>query len=554
MESGPDKTLYIVYSGDSNYRSAMVEKEIHLLGGLTIVATAEENGSVTINWTAPAGYDNISHYELSVSAEGVWNIGGKPFEIGKDKTSYLVTTYMDQNTPLYGGIPHEFVLTAILLDGSKVVSNTATATPIGTTYYILTMNLDGGSGTNVSGPYVAGQEISINAGTKTGYLFAGWTSTNGGTFADASSAQTTFTMPNGGTTITATWKLADVTSYTVTVQTNGHGTASASPACAAAGTTINLTATPDSGYYLVRWEVVSVDISIRGNRFTMPEEDVTVRAIFAPDFSDGDEEDEDRYQVIVEDAKNGEVTSSTRWATPDTTVILTVTPDKGYELVSLTITKTDGGEVGYKDKGDGKFTFAMPESDVTVEAAFAQIPSSLPFTDVHTGDWFYDGAVYVYEHGLMAGTSATTFSPNLTTSRGMIATILWRLFDSPVVDYDMKYADVAPDAYYAEAVCWAASQGVVAGFDAVTFGPDLPITREQLAVMLWRAAGSPSTGKDLSGYVDAEDVSDWARTAMAWAVENGIISGMEGHALSPQGQAARAQAAVMLMQFRELLF
>ena len=128
IESGSDKTLYIRYSGDSNYRSAMVAKEIRLLGGLTITATPG-TGSVTISWEAPAGYDNIDHYELSVSAEGVWNIGGKPFEIAEGQTSYTVTTYTDQSTPLYAGIPHQFILTAVLTDGSKVISNTATATP-----------------------------------------------------------------------------------------------------------------------------------------------------------------------------------------------------------------------------------------------------------------------------------------------------------------------------------------------------------------------------------------------------------------------------------------
>ena len=174
------------------------------------------------------------------------------------------------------------------------------------------------------------------------------------------------------------------------------------------------------------------------------------------------------------------------------------------------------------------------------------------------GAWYYDGVVYVYENGLMAGTSATTFAPNTTTSRAMVATILWRMAGSPVVDYTMTYTDVDPVAWYGEAVRWATSEGVVTGYGNGLFGTNDPITREQLAVMLYRYAQTEgydvSVGEDTNilSYTDAFDVAEYAIPAMQWACGAGVINGTgDGSTLSPQGQATRAQAAVMLQRFCE---
>ena len=182
----------------------------------------------------------------------------------------------------------------------------------------------------------------------------------------------------------------------------------------------------------------------------------------------------------------------------------------------------------------------------------------LPFNDVPESYWAYDAIQYVYGEGLMAGTSGSTFSPESTTTRGQIVTILWRLSGSPVVNYLMDFDDVDPAAYYAEAIRWATSEGIAGGYGGGVFGPDDPITREQLAVMLHRYAQHEgydvSIGEDTNilSYADAFTVSEYAVSALQWACGAGIISGTgDGSTLTPQGEATRAQAATVLMRFCE---
>lgn len=256
--------------------------------------------------------------------------------------------------------------------------------------------------------------------------------------------------------------------------------------------------------------------------------------------------------------EGGTVTASKRSAEAGETFRFTVTPDEGYELDSLTATDSRGTELDLKYEGNGEYSFKMPAGQVKIQATFREISAELPFTDVPEGAWYEDAAAYVYQHGLMAGTSATTFAPDATTSRSMIATILWRIAGSPVVDYAMDFADVPQGQWYSEAVRWAASEGIVSGYGNGTFGTNDSITREQFAAMLYRFAQeqgydvSVGENTNILSYTDAEDVAEYTIPAMQWAVGAGIISGTgDGSTLSPQGQATRAQAAVMLMQFCE---
>ena len=181
----------------------------------------------------------------------------------------------------------------------------------------------------------------------------------------------------------------------------------------------------------------------------------------------------------------------------------------------------------------------------------------LPFTDVETGSWYYDGVKYAVEKGLFAGTSATTFAPNMELTRSMLVTVLYRLAGSPEVSQSENFSDVQADSWYEDAVTWAAANGVVAGYGGGVFGPDDDITREQLAVILYRYAQlteqDVDTETDLTAYADAGEVSDFAREAMAWAVENGLINGTSKTTLSPKGTATRAQVAVILMRYLEQL-
>lgn len=254
----------------------------------------------------------------------------------------------------------------------------------------------------------------------------------------------------------------------------------------------------------------------------------------------------------------GELKLSRRYAEKGESVTITAIPDEGYELDTLTVTDSKGKEIDLTHKGGNEYTFKMPAGRVEIEVSFREIEIELPFTDVPEGAWYEDAAAYVYEHGLMAGTSATTFAPDATTSRSMIATILWRMAGSPVVNYAMDYTDVAQGQWYSEAIRWAASEGIVGGYGNGLFGTNDPITREQFAAMLYRFA--QEQGYDVSigentnilSYTDVADLSEYAISAMQWAVGAGIINGTgDGSTLSPQGQATRAQAAVMLMRFCE---
>ena len=266
------------------------------------------------------------------------------------------------------------------------------------------------------------------------------------------------------------------------------------------------------------------------------------------------------YAVTAPDVENGTVRVSPSRASRGTTVTITVTPDEGYELESLTVLDSRDNEITLTDKGDGKYTFTMPSGRVTVEASFAEIaPEPLPFGDVDDGDWFADAVRFVYENGMMNGVSETSFAPHAATSRSMIVTILYRLEGEPVVDYAMDFTDVAGDAYYAEAVRWAASEGIVGGYGGGLFGSDDAVTREQLAVILYRYAVykgyDVSIGEDTNilSYADFADLSEYAIPAMQWACGAGIVNGTSESTLTPQGEATRAQVAAMLMRFVEAI-
>ena len=274
----------------------------------------------------------------------------------------------------------------------------------------------------------------------------------------------------------------------------------------------------------------------------------------------GDSSSTPTYSVILPGrVEGGTVTAKKSYAEEGETFRFTVTPDEGWELDTLSVTDNRGTELDVKYEGDSVYSFKMPARRVEVQVSFREIPpESLPFTDIADNAWYADAVRYVYKHGLMAGTSATTFAPDVTTSRSMIATILWRMAGSPVVNYAMTYTDVAQGQWYSEAVRWATSEGVVGGYGNGLFGTNDPITREQFAAMLYRFA--QEQGYDVSigentnilSYTDVADLSEYAIPATQWAVGAGIINGTgDGSTLTPQGQATRAQAAVMLMRFCE---
>lgn len=270
----------------------------------------------------------------------------------------------------------------------------------------------------------------------------------------------------------------------------------------------------------------------------------------------------DRYEITKPSkVENGSIKVSDSKAEKGDTVTITVTPDEGYELDKLAVYDKDGDKLDLKDKGDGKFTFEMPKGDVEIEVSFALIEDETvkaDFADVAADAWYADAVQYVYENGMMSGTSETTFSPDVTTTRGMIVTILYRLEGSPDLSNEnlgYPYADVDANAYYADAVYWARQNGIVSGMSAEQFAPNNAITREQMAAILYRYAQfkgyDVSAKADLSVYTDAGQVSAYATDAMAWANGAQLIAGTSQATLTPAGNATRAQVATILMRFCE---
>ena len=263
------------------------------------------------------------------------------------------------------------------------------------------------------------------------------------------------------------------------------------------------------------------------------------------------------YAITVEQPDHGTVTVTPNRATQGAAVTITATPDRGYQVNAVTVTDRFGDAVQVTENADGTYTFTMPNGQVTITATFVETeaPVGEPFLDVNEGDWFYDAVAYAYENGLMDGVGGNRFAPNSATTRAQLVTILYRMEGQPVVSGDLPFTDVEAGTWYTNAVGWAAQNGIVNGVGDDTFAPGNDLTREQLVTILYRYAESKgydvSASADLAGYPDGEEIQAYAREAMAWAVAENIIQGMEDDTLKPAGNASRAQIATILMRFCE---
>ena len=256
------------------------------------------------------------------------------------------------------------------------------------------------------------------------------------------------------------------------------------------------------------------------------------------------------YNVNVNAATNGAVAADKKTASKGTTVTVTASPSKGYVVDAVKVVDKDGKDVAVTGK-DGKYVFTMPGSAVTVTGTFkaeTPAPVALPFTDVKSGNWFYDAVKYAYAQGLMTGTSATTFAPNGTMNRAMIVTVLYRLEKSPAVTGTSKFTDVPAGQWYSDAVAWAAANKIVNGYDETTFGPMNAVTREQMAAILFRyeqvkGLENVTLEENLNRFPDQNKISAYAIPALQWAVGQKIINGNADGTLDPTGTATRAQVA-----------
>ena len=226
-----------------------------------------------------------------------------------------------------------------------------------------------------------------------------------------------------------------------------------------------------------------------------------------------------------------------------------ISADDGWEIYDVEV---DGESVG----AVSRYTFENVREDHTISATFRQTgaqteEAQLPFLDVAEGAWYYDAVAYCYENGIMDGTSSVSFAPGMLLNRAMAAQVLYNLADG-TASTAAGFPDVAASAWYADAVNWAAANGYVTGYDNGSFGPEDSLTREQLAVILYRYAGSPEPTGSLDGFTDAASASDYAVDALRWAVGEGLLTGKDGGRLDPAGTASRAELAQILARFAQM--
>ena len=321
----------------------------------------------------------------------------------------------------------------------------------------------------------------------------------------------------------------------------------------AEGSTVSFTAEQQTGKKFSGWTAIGVTLDNATNAeisFTMPGNDVTLTTNYRT--SSSGSSSRPSYPITTPDkTENGSVNISSTSAKRGSTVTITVTPDAGYVLDKLTVTDKDGKELSLTKKSDTEYTFVMPAGKVEITPSFvkqAEEPSRV-FVDVKTGDYFYDAVLWAVEKGITNGTSAETFSPEAPCTRAQIVTFLWRAAGSPVVNYAMDLSDVAGDAYYAEAVRWALSEGITTGTSDHTFSPDAVCTREQAVTFLYRAAGSPAVSGE-SAFEDVGADAYYAR-AVAWAAQNGVTNGISQALFGTGSDCTRAQIVTFLYRAQQ---
>ena len=264
----------------------------------------------------------------------------------------------------------------------------------------------------------------------------------------------------------------------------------------------------------------------------------------APSSGGGSSSSSRRYDVSAPSVKHGDVTVSPKSASKGDTVTITVKPDSGYELDTLTVKDASGSKIKVKDKGDGKFTFTMPASKVTVSAEFAEI-ETLDFADVPTDAYYYEAVKWAAKKGITGGIGNGLFGPNQPCTRAQIVTFLWRAAGSPEPKAMSSFADVSTDAYYAKAVAWAVENGITTGTGDGKFSPDATCTRAQSVTFLFRAIGKLVDSK--AEFSDVLTDSYYAN-AVAWAVENGVTNGIGDGLFGPDNSCTRAQIVTFLFR------
>ena len=344
----------------------------------------------------------------------------------------------------------------------------------------------------------------------------------------------------GGTVTDLTSQTAKT--YTVTLKFANDGETADRVLTVAENGIVILPTTTRSGRYAFRYWTDGTNTYAAGSEYTVTKE-ATLTAVwrYTGSSSSGTTSS---YPVSVPRFDNGSVSVTPGSASKGTTVTLTVKPDEGYALDKLTVPDKDGNRLSLSDKGDGKYTFTMPGSKVSVDASFSKIAAAVSFRDVNQSDYYYDAVQWAVEKGITEGTSATTFSPDASCTRAQMVTFLYRAAGSPAPKSTVNpFKDVSSSDYYYNAVLWAIENGITTGVSADRFAPGATVSRAQTVTFLYRANGSPAASGASFSDVAADE---YYANAVAWAVRSGITTGTGNGKFSPNADCTRGQIVTLL--------
>ena len=412
--------------------------------------------------------------------------------------------------------------------------------------YTVTLHANGGtinSGNVTEYTYGVGAALPTDV-TRTGYTFKGWYDNENLTGSPVTAIGDTET---GNKEYWAKW---EINQYTITYDLAG-GTAEGNPnTYTVEMDTFTLKNPTRPGYTFTGWSGTGLD-GENNMTVTIPRGSTGERRYTAHwRYNGGSSGGSSSYPITVPSkTENGSVTVSPKSASAGSTVTITVKPDSGYVLETITATDKNGNDLKLTDKGNGKYTFTMPTSKVEIKATFMEDNSVLNFFyDVPNDAYYYEAIKWAAENGVTGGVGNSLFAPNQPCTRAQIVTFLWRAAGSPVVNYLMPFTDVDEGAYYAEAVRWAASTGIVTGLTETTFGTNDVCTRAQAAAMIYRCA--QAQGKGFTGawmfHLPFTDVPEWAYESVAWCYMNGVTTGVSETSFAPGNDCTRAQIVTFL--------
>ena len=540
-------------------------------------ATAAAGTEITLSATANSGY----HFKEWQVVSGTVSIAGNKFTMPSSDvtvkaifeadapTTYTVTVQNDGNgtasaSPATAAAGTEITLSATANSGYhfkewQVVSGTVSIAgnkfnmpssnvtvkaifeaDAPTTYTVTVQNDGNGTASASPATAAAGTEITLSATANSGYHFKEWQVVSG----TVTIAGNKFNMPSSNVTVKAIFEADATTTYTVTFEANGGTASETSKQTGADGKLASLPTASRSRYSFDGWyTAASGGTQITTAHVFYGNTTVYAHWTYIGGSSSG-VVSAPTYPITVDKSVNGSVSVSNGSAVKDASVTITVKPDKGYTLETLTVLDKNGYALELTEK-NGRFTFKMPASAVIVKATFMDDNTMLNlFVDVKASDYFYDAVLWAAEKGVTSGTDALHFSPNAPCTRAQIVTFLWRAAGSPAPKNMSSFADVPADAFYAKAVAWAVENGITGGTGDGKFSPDATCTRAQAVTFLYRASGAPA----VSGNAAFSDVATNAYYAAAvkWAEKNGITGGIGGGLFGSNNNCTRAQIVTFL--------